>query len=151
MNKKAKITIGLLVFLNLVLMAFLFFGKPKHPKHKAPKDIIIEKLNFDKNQQEDFKLLIVDHSTKAKELQNQIANYKTQLYKEINYSTKYNDSISRLIGEKFEELEKLHYNHFIGIKNICREDQKESFKDLAEQLHTIFRPAKRKGRRKIKH
>lgn len=151
MNKKAKITIGLLVLLNLVLITFLYLGKPKHTNHKMPKDVIIEKLGFDESQQEEFKYLIIEHKKKAKNLQDEIAQNKTILYQEINNNkSSFNDSINRLIGDKFEELEKIHYNHFLGIKNICREDQKGKFQDLTEQLQTIFSPPNKRRRRNKK-
>lgn len=151
MNKKAKITIALLVLLNLVLMTFLYLGKPNPPKHKQPKDIIIEKLGFDKSQKEEFKTLIIEHRKNVKNLQDEIAHYKTILYQEINKNkTNINDSISAIIGLKFQELEKVHFNHFLEIKNICKEEQKEKFQDLTKHLQTIFRPTIRKRERNKK-
>jgi hypothetical protein len=151
MNNRTKIVIALLVLLNIVLITFLYFGKPNRRNHKAPKEIIIEKLGFDKSQIEEYKGLIIEHHNKTRSLRNDIKRSKTNLYKGIvNENSLFNDSIINIIGGKFEELEQAHYDHFLGIKDICKEDQKGKFNELSTQFHKIFAPQKR-GPKRRKH
>ena len=143
MNSKIKTVIAILVLLNIVLMAFLYLGRPNRGMHHSPKMMIVEKLGFDESQTQEFEALISEHQVEINSLQNKVRENKTLLYKGIaNNNKTYNDSIISLIGKKFEEIEQVHYKHFLGIKKICKADQKVKFDELAKEFNQLFGPPK---------
>ena len=100
-------------------MAFLYFGNPNRSNHKSPKEIIIEKLDFDESQIKEYRTLILEDRNTIMSLQKEIRVNKIILYKEfINESQVFKDSIINLIGDKFEEMEQAHIIHFSNIKKI---------------------------------
>lgn len=149
MNNRTKIVIALLVLLNIVLMAFLYFGNPNRSNHKSPKEIIIEKLDFDESQIKEYRTLILEDRNIIMSLQKEIRVNKIILYKEfINESEVFKDSIINLIGDNFEEMEQAHIIHFSNIKKICKEEQKEKFNELSTQFHKIFSPHNRRPKKR---
>lgn len=137
------------MLLNLLLITFLYLGKPPKRMHKAPREIISERLGFDENQTKEFQDLILIHQSEAHPLLREIKESKTALYKGISdENQEFNDSISQFIGGKFVELEKAHFDHFLGIKKICKPEQAEKFEELSKDFSKIFSP--RRPRRKQK-
>lgn len=141
MNKKTKLIIAILILLNLVLATFLFLGSPNKGMQPSPKEIIVEKLGFDEDQEEQYQKLIEEHQLEMMGLHKEIKKNKTLLYKGIAEDNKtYNDSIISIIGNNFEKIEQVHYNHFKGIKNICNQDQKQKFDALTKEINQLFSP-----------
>lgn len=149
MNNKTKTVLALLVLLNIVLMVFLYLGKPERGNHKSPQKVIIEKLGLDDNQVKEYEALITEHQEATISLSEEIKVNKTALYQGIaNNNKSFIDSIIDLLGVNFKEMEQTHFNHFLEIKNLCKEEQKENFFKLSKELPRIFSPHKRRPRRR---
>lgn len=144
MNKNTKIIIALLLVSNLILIGFLYFGKPKNNHGKPPMKMIIKRLDFNKSQKEEFKKLIEIHRDNIQSTHRRITKTKNEVYKGLKTeSPMLNDSLLQVITKGVKEIEVLHFNHFKDIKNLCNETQKVEFNNLADELGTVFQPNKR--------
>lgn len=145
MNKYKFLTtviIGLLIS-NLTLLFILF----KHNnRNGGPKNIIIEKLHFDKEQINNYELYIQKHRNAINDNENAMNKLRINLYKELNYSnndTKI-DSLIAIIGTQQIKAEKVNYNHFLEIKNLCKPSQQKYFTELTNEIGNLFYPNERK-------
>ncbi len=137
-----------LVILNIGLLAYLFLGSrkthpPKRVMKSSPKEIIIEKLNFNAKQIANYEELIKDHRAKISATEKQNKELKNSLYQFLLKSSENKsivDSIVNLLGENQKLIENIHFNHFADIKKLCEPDQMESFGELATELSGIFAP-----------
>lgn len=139
--------IGLLL-LNLSTIGFLFFNSNERNQPK-PKEIVIEKLHFDKQQQEKYQVFIDENRLKINAFDDGIRNLKNQLFLELKQekiNTNKSDSLINQIANIQKEIEKLHFKHFQDIKSICRKDQLPYFNELTEDLGKIFSNQRRPPR-----
>lgn len=142
MNKKHFyiFVIGLLVVSNFFLLYFLL-QKPKgHMPPDGPKNIIIERLNFDDNQIIDYEKLIHQHRKDIRENDLKILGLKNELYlllmeNEVESSI---DSLTTEIGKIQKNIEKIHFSHFQDIKALCKQEQIDEFEILSKELAAIF-------------
>lgn len=143
--------IGLLM-LNLTLLSLLFINSPKgnERNHKRPQEIIVEKLHFDKKQQEQYEQIIHWHRERITDLEGQIRETKQELYtllqKEAVDETEKNNLIATLANHQ-KEIEATHFKHFEDIKKICRKDQMQDYNELTSELSKIFSQKQRPSRR----
>ena len=150
MNKTKLLTIAVvgLLLLNLGMMTmFLFKGKPpKHeggPQGEGPKKIIIERLNFDEGQQQQYEVIITEHRSKTRELNKTSRKLHDELYslliENVIDKTKA-DSITQTIAENQKAIDNLNFDHFQKIKAICKDGQIENFNGLVLDLTHLFGP-----------
>jgi hypothetical protein len=131
----------------LVTLGFLLFSGPKNgpiPPHGGrpkPKEIIVEKLHFDTNQQADYEQLIQQHRKEITTTEDHIKNAKNQLYLLLNDETvdvAKKDSLISLLSTYQKEIETIHFNHFRDIKKLCKPEQLNDFIELTEELSHLF-------------
>lgn len=147
MSKLTKIAILFLILLNLVLATFLYMGKPKRGNKKIPKEIIEHQLGFDESQKQQFQELIEVHRKMMKKTHREIRMNKKKLYENLaQEKPTMNDSISNEIAKSFKKIEALHFNHFMDIKNLCNEEQKEKFNQMIGEFESIFAPRRNRRR-----
>ena len=139
--------IGLLV-LNLATLGFLFISGPKghKPPHdrtegrQMPREIIINRLHFDVNQQKDYDKIIQWHKGEIKRLDSEIREAKIGLYsqlKESQLDLKVKDSLIAVINTNQKQIETTHFKHFEEVKKLCNKDQLEDFNELTEELSVL--------------
>ena len=58
-----------------------------------------------------------------------------------------NDSLFIEIGKLQSMIEKVHFQHFLDIKSICKADQLKDFEELEKRLVELF--DKRKGPKRL--
>lgn len=153
-TKLLTITVIGLLLLNFATLGFLFSNGPRgnRPPHEGkpePKEIIIEQLHLDANQQKEYAKLIQWHRGEINQLDDQIRHTKNELYsqlseKEINVKAK--DSLIALLNSYQKQIEETHFKHFEDIKKLCKPEQQEDFKALTEELSKIFAPKPRRPR-----
>ena len=150
--KLMGIAVGGLILINLALLAFLFFVKPPRPAEmqpggrppfagEGPKQIIIERLHFDKDQVSQYEIIIQQHQNAVREADKQIRETKNDLYATLssgNIAAK--DSLQNQLAQLQRQIETAHYNHFEAIKKICRPEQLPYFNDLTKELAHFFAP-----------
>ncbi len=153
MSKIKLLTIAVLLLLlaNIGLITILVLNKPPHiPPPRmgmntdGPKRIIIEKLNFNKEQVAQYEILIDEHKQKMQLLTDNFKQTKNNLYNTLaddNGVTK--DSLINQLAVLQSKIESTHYNHFIAIKKICFPNQLANFNELSKELSTFFSPDKK--------
>ena len=141
----SKIKILTLLVVSLFLLNFgliLFFVVYNdNQKQKSPKEIIIEKLHFNKQQIVIYEAEINIHRSKIRLAENNIRNTKNKLYRLLNEqkNTSFKkDSLINLISKYQNQIEFINFDHYLVIKNICNEKQKQNFGTLTKDLARIF-------------
>lgn len=153
-TKLLTITIIGLFLINLATLGFLFLNGPKpggmpHEGRPLPKEIIIDKLHFDTNQQKEYEKLIHWHRGKIDKLDSAIRETKNELYSILGEEKIDNNAKTRLItrlNQYQKQVEETHFKHFEDIKKLCKPEQKEEFEALTEELSRIFAPRPRRPR-----
>lgn len=147
MSKLKLLTLAVigLVALNLVVIGFLLFGghNPRIPERlreqNGPKNIIIDRLQFDPNQAKQFKKLIDTHSQLIEALDDSLLMAKIDLYQTlVQEDVALKDFLVRKLGAIQQKIEETHYQHFLEIKALCKPEQLPAFNQLALQLANIF-------------
>ncbi|CAG5008537.1 hypothetical protein DYBT9275_04296 [Dyadobacter sp. CECT 9275] len=145
------IAVGFLLVLNLVILFLLvnekgrvpFPGMPEHDR-EHPKRIIIEQLDFDKDQVMQYEKLIQEHRRAVTELEGQIRETKKNLYLTLRDQKQTGrDSLENRLGDLQKLMEAVHYNHFAAIRNLCKPAQLQHFDVLTRELAFFFVPGKK--------
>ena len=152
--------IGLLA-INITVVAFLLLKQPPHPREgrqgpgkesmppmeqTGPKNIIVDKLHFDKEQTAQYESLIEQHQVIMKSLNDSIKDAKNDLYLSLtneNFTGK--DSLIAILGLLQRQVELTHYDHFAAIKKLCKPNQLENYAALTKELARFFAPARKDG------
>lgn len=157
MEKIKLLTIAVigLLLINLATVGFLLLNNQGHkpPTHEGklePKEIIIDRLQFDVKQQKEYDKLIYWHHKEIEKLDGNIRQAKNELYAtlnepEVNMNTK--DSLISDINSNQKQIEETHFKHFEDIKKLCNKDQIEYFNKLTEELGKIFAKQQKPPRR----
>lgn len=139
-NKLIRILAVVLLLTNIALASFIYLHRPKHHQGEGPRNIIIERLHFDRNQILKYDELIFVHRAKIKKKENEIIEIKNSLYlqllKENNPQTI--DSLQRRIGLVQAEIEKIHFDHFEDIHELCNKDQEKYYAELVKEIAKLF-------------
>jgi superfamily I DNA/RNA helicase len=142
MSKIKILTIAIiaLVAVNLGLIAFVFMGSRLHQyAEKGPRNIVIKKLNFDIVQVEAYDLLIKDHRKNIENTSALISQIKKDLYRNLmSDNSMISDSLIEELGEQQKRTEQIHYNHFLDLKKICKDEQILAFDELTYELADLF-------------
>ncbi|MCF8247051.1 MAG: hypothetical protein K9J37_19010 [Saprospiraceae bacterium] len=143
MNKIKFLTISViaLVVLNLVTVAFFWMKRPPRPMQKGPKKIIVERLHFDAQQVTAYDKLIAEHQQAIAAKSQEMGEAKKVLFallKGDDFSKK--DSLISVIGQVQQQIEATHFQHFMSIKELCKDEQLQAFKDLSSDLAKYFAP-----------
>lgn len=154
MNKIKVLTylVVALFVVNLSMIVFFILHKPENfiMRKAEPKKIIIEKLHFDKQQQEQYFKLIEKHKNKISNLEQDIFQTKGVLYGQLsqtNPNLMVKDSLLTRLSDLQKQVEITHFEHFKEIKKLCiNKGQQEDFKELTAELSSLF-SAKRKSNR----
>lgn len=139
-NKFQIWLIAALAVLNVILAMFLFFKNPKHRGEDRPRNIIVEKLHFSKEQVAEYDKLIANHRMQIRSNQDQLNALKNKLYGQLVVENINPDSIFIKIAEVQRNIEKIHFDHFKDIKKLCTKDQMQAFDSLSKELAEIFSP-----------
>lgn len=154
MNNTTKLVILFLVLSNAIALGFLFFDNKTHSQPPKPMEVIVEKLQFDENQQQEFTKLVRVHRKDVKSIHQSIVRLKNDMYQGLKKEIPVvNDSLLTLVANSVKELERIHYEHFMDIKNLCDSSQRTNFNELANNLGFLFQPQspkEQKRREKLK-
>lgn len=148
-TKLLTITVIGLLLLNFATLGFLFISgtkghKPPHDRPEGrhePKEIIIERLHFDANQQKEYGQLIEWHRRKIRQLEDSIRVSKNELYMLLNNDIVDEKAKVTLINEIAlfqKQIEATHFKHFEDIKKLCKPEQQVYFNELTEEFGRLF-------------
>ena len=159
MTTNRKLTIGIigLLVVNLLVLAF-FFTRHRGERNKGndkrqnPRQMVIERLDFDIEQAANFNTLVEIHKKKIKNNDSVIWDVKTRIFNALGNDKQTNVySLAAQIGELQENIEVAHYNHFMKVKALCKEDQLPKFTELSKELSEIFNSRRRSHKNKNKN
>ena len=104
------------------------------------KHIVAEKLNFDQTQLASYDELIADHQKKIKKQEELMRTAKDKLYGNLSIDDQVvKQQMMLQISEAKSAIEQIHYDHFIDIKNLCKDSQLIHFNELQSELGRLFR------------
>lgn len=153
MSKIKLLTVAVigLLLINIAIVCFLFLKRPHQPlegmrpplDEAGPKNIIIERLHFDKAQVAAYEELIKAHQSSVRVTNDSIRLLKQALYQTLSNETfAGKDSIINKLTYLQNKIEHLHYNHFIELKKLCSPNQQKDFNELTKELARLFAPLK---------
>lgn len=132
-----------LVLINGILSFILF---QDHRRKEGPKNIVIEKLHFDKEQIKNYEVYIQQHRHDINENETTMNTLRSSLYEELKHAANGPkvDSLIAKIGSQQILAEHINYNHFLEIKKICKQHQEKDFEELTKEISHLFSPKQRK-------
>ena len=156
MNRTKLLTIAVigLLLINLGTLCVMIMHKPPGPPQgnmppphgpngEGPRQIIIDRLHFDTNQQQQYEVFISEHRNKTDDLHDASKELHNQLYsllKNESIDKAKSDSLIQQIADNQKEIENLNFTHFQKIKTLCKPEQLEYFNELAGELSELFGP-----------
>lgn len=137
-NNFYSVVIVILILINIGTLYFSF-----KRERVLPREIVIKKLNFDSNQIIEYDKTIKKHQKDIRTLDDSIHIIKEKLYTLLT-----KDNIDLVEKQKLitklsnfqMDIENTHFNHFLEIKKICKNDQINKFNELSKELSKLFSP-----------
>jgi len=152
-------TIALLVILNILSMAALWYyrsGQPPQPARQAGQrqesvtQFLNRELQLTDDQKKEFERLRGEHVEASAKLNNDIRNAKTALFDLVGTSSPDKAAIEKLTGEigaKQAQLDLLLFNHLTALRNKCTPSQQEKFNSILRDIRSLMRPLTQGGER----
>jgi len=137
------VVISLLLISNGFLV-WRFLLHPPQKDHDLPKRIMIKKLQLDAAQVASYEILIQDHRKAVYENDSTITALKKQLYQLLKSEQAQTDTLFQQLSTAHLNTEKIHFDHFQKIRQLCRPDQQQLFDQIIHELTSIFRGQQRK-------
>lgn len=140
-NLLGWICVGLLA-INTVLIISLVTKKEVRPMHEGPRNLIIEKLHFSNNQITQYDQYIQWHRHEIRTREKQIMDIKNELYQTLLQPDTLHkkDELMKELGILQQQIEEIHYKHFMDIKHLCSAEQQKDFANLTEEIAYLFAP-----------
>jgi protein CpxP len=134
--------IAILLLGNVVLFALFLRGPGPRGKAVGPKEIVIEKLHFDAEQIGEYEALIEAHQTKVHSADEKMNRLKAEMYLQLKGDVNQHiiDSLQHELTKLQANIEAIHFEHFLGIKAICKPEQLDDFNSLTEEIGDLFSP-----------
>lgn len=147
-TKLLLLAVAVMVVLNLVLL-FKTYWKSAEVSSSTqvrliqhdgggPKDLIIERLQFDEGQVVLYEEHIKQHRKHIREKEQEIGNLRRRLFESLADGGEGETSLTRQIGSIQQQIEQIHLDHFKQIRSICRPDQLQYFDNLTSELAHLF-------------
>jgi protein CpxP len=144
----------LLLLLNFGILGFLWQGRG-HDRHEGgppppPDRMIIERLQLNDRQQEQFEGFRDEHHAQMVDLQERSAVLHKQLFallkdKQVNARAK--DSIMNLLQQNSNQREEITFEHFRKLRSILTPRQQAEFDSFVEEVsERILGPHRGPGR-----
>lgn len=105
---------------------------------------IIQQLELDEKQIQQYEQLIQRHRAAIHPLEHEITRTKKRLIQTliVEQSESFTDSLTLKIGQLQHEIERAHLLHFQQIHKLCKPNQQVKFQQLVTELDAIFGPEK---------
>lgn len=140
--KILTVAVLLLFVLNAATLAFILFSPGPHPERRCrmqgpPDAYISEKLGFTGAQKEAYLVLDAGHRTRVMAIRDSMHVLRNGVFSLLLEEKTDSAAVSLLMERgcriKSSEIQS-HYEYFIGIKNLCRPDQLESYRGMIREL-----------------
>lgn len=151
MERTKLLTIAVvgLLLLNLLTIGFLILNtnRPRRPEPPGqnggdgPARIIMERLGFDEQQQQDYRKLIDAHRDQTERLSIQSVELYQMYYGLLlaeKPDTARENALSQQIAQNQQAVARLNFDHFAQIKALCHPNQQANFTRLVGDLNRLF-------------
>tara|TARA_B100000508_G_scaffold55003_2_gene42620 strand:- start:23068 stop:23553 length:486 start_codon:yes stop_codon:yes gene_type:complete len=136
-----------LILMNVAVVAFFLLMKPDHPiPPRGPKEIVVEKLDLNKDQRKKFEGLVQEHRSEMKQLHEEIRGAKKSMYRRALDFPKQEDSLLEDLSEKLIAVDKHNIMHLRKVKKMLKKDQLPAFNKMVDNIDRIFHPRPPKPR-----
>ena len=130
--------VGLLVIVNIVLVATIWMRKEESEKPAAPRggdarSLLIKELNLTSDQQKKFDSLRRMHFDEIGEYRQEMRHLKDDFFSRLE-TNEPGEPVARTIGEVQSKIEMSTFNHFRAMRNICTKAQQEKFDDIIQDV-----------------
>jgi periplasmic protein CpxP/Spy len=143
-----RIAVFILFLMNLMALTLLWIGRPEGKvPHSDPQDPVEEiqqirqmlnrAMGFDELQIDQYLELREDHHKQTLLLSAEIRRLKKQMFDEVLkeiHQDELSDSLLVLTQEKQAQIEKLTFQHFLALKEMCKPEQRKNLKLLMQEL-----------------
>lgn len=146
-NNWLKIIVIFALLINAATLLFLgwFASKPK--PHLRPAEILKTTLKMDEKQQVLYDNLHKRHHVQHDSLLKWVAHHRQNLYAQKQQA---NDSILNQIGALQKEIERITYEHFKEVRQICTPEQQLQLEDLLVRIaQNVLMPQEKRPRRPL--
>jgi len=138
------VIIAILILLNVVTIATMWVWKIKSP-HPAPqtemmhkpdgRSIFEKELNFTPQQLDSLDKYRKEHFESVRKYMDESKEYKDELFDQLKNpdNAKVQELISK-IAEDQKNIEMETFNHFMKIRNLCDDNQKEKFSEIFKKI-----------------
>lgn len=146
MMNKMKFLIAVIIALVISNIIILFLLIKEHSQEGGPKNIIIDKLHFDKEQVNNYETYIQQHRRSINDNEALMNKLRSDLYKQLKnqQDSTIIDSMIFKIAMQQSVAEHINYNHFLEIKKMCKPNQKKDFDELTNEIAQLFSLKERK-------
>jgi periplasmic protein CpxP/Spy len=123
-------TVVLLVLCNIGLVATIWLKPGAKQGHRGPRDFVISSLKFSDDQVKQYDALIEEHQRSMRRLRREAMEYRQQLFNNIKnegHGGVNADSLAGLIADHQRQIENVTYGHFVQVRALCTDAQKEEF------------------------
>jgi hypothetical protein len=144
--------IGLLVVMNIVLMAVLWLGRPEAGRTQfeqrsevQQEQMLADELGFNREQFEEYQRERQLHREEIQRLNHEIRRVKKEMFDQVLHqeaSSTISDSLLTQAQQKQAEIERLTYRYLFRLREICTPEQRVKLNGL---LHEMM-PAEPGGR-----
>jgi protein CpxP len=152
-NKFTVITIALLILINLFTLLIIWFGgrdifgppRMKHSPENADRVVFFLKneLGLNEAQVQEYQQLRLKYREQIREINDDIHRLKRELLDQLFSDRVDSQKVNQLIqsiGEKQKIAERITFNHFLEMKNLCGEGQQEKLRRLLDEFLRPPRP-----------
>ncbi|MEI7583153.1 Spy/CpxP family protein refolding chaperone [Runella sp.] len=143
------VILGLLVF-NLGLLGWIWFSPQNRPREGGnPASFLEKKLNFTKEQKEQFRLLREDHHKKTQAIRDSVRQMKRQFFEQLGKPMSESDveRVTADIAKKMARVDKITFQHFREVRQLCTPAQQQKFDEVIdEMLERLAASAEGRGR-----
>jgi len=137
----------IMLIMNIAVLTTIFVVKQKEHRHDERNGsvslkvqrFIEHELDLSDAQKKEFKQLRQQHFKETKILYKDIGTYRKELFSELkggekNGSAVRIDSLTNLIGDTQTQLDRAVYSHFVKLRSICNEEQRQKFDQIMQKV-----------------
>ncbi|HLO83101.1 MAG TPA: Spy/CpxP family protein refolding chaperone [Chitinophagaceae bacterium] len=131
--------LGILLLANAVTLVVFWIDRtrPENGPRAGAQGFLVQQLNFNDQQQQQFEALAKDHRAKAQEIRPKIKEAKDAMF-ELVKQPGVSDSIKQAAAAKVSgyimQLDLYTLEHFQKIRAICNPEQQKKFDQILNQL-----------------
>jgi protein CpxP len=154
-NRATVTTIILLIVINVFTLLIIWFdgrGIFHPPRMEPPREnadrvafFLKNELGLNEAQVQEYRQLRQKHLEQTRDINDEIHHLKKQLLDQLFSDRVDSEKVNKLIqsiGEKQKIAERITFNHFLEMKNLCGQGQQEKLHRLLDEF---FRPPRPQG------